>query len=150
MNKRKLEFGNFSLFHQCIMCCSFKKIQKLVESFKRNFNLSKTYEHSFFRKNKRPKVLKPFTYQVTSIYTILFIIHCFSSPQGPSFMTSLPQGTMQYVQQVPSNQNKVDPILLYIGPDDLYTIPNENPKLQPNPSAQFVPRLLPTLLGLSV
>ena len=36
------------------------------------------------------------------------------------------------------------PILLYNGPDDLYTMQNENPDLQPNRSAQSDTHDLPT------
>ena len=37
------------------------------------------------------------------------------------------------------------PIFLYIGPDDVYTILNENLKLQPNPYAQSETTPLPML-----
>ena len=46
--------------------------------------------------------------------------------------------------------NKITQILLSNGPEHLYTIQNENPKLQPNPLARIEQPTLPTLLGLNV
>ena len=40
---------------------------------------------------------------------------------------------------------KPSPILLFSLPDDLYTIQNRNPKLQPNSPAQSGPQALPSL-----
>ena len=44
----------------------------------------------------------------------------------------------------------LSPILLSNGPEHLYTILNENPKLQPNPYAQSETLPLPTLLGFQI